>query len=192
MCLLLAVDLETDGNVPARESCVYVANHTSWLDSFAIFVMSPEPVVFAAGTVLSRQFFVGSFLRRIGAVFVGSQGVPAPSGAVPVLSSLREALGSGRSVVFFPEGGLTATDELRRFHLGAFLLSAETGCRVVPIAISGTRAMLPAGSRLPRRGSISIVVGDPLAPTGSGPRAAHVLARRAHDAVEALLANAAG
>ena len=156
MAKFLAVPLTISGSPPAGESCVYVANHASYLDSFALFVMSPEPVVFAAGTVLSRQRVVGTFLRRIGAAFVGSESRGDLSPVESVLQELQDAIRAGRSVIFFPEGGLTATDELRRFHLGGFLVAVETGCRVVPIGIRGSRAMLPAGSRLPRRGAIRV------------------------------------
>lgn len=188
LCLLLAMDPEVCGHIPAGDPCVYVANHTSWLDACALFVVLPQQVVFAAGTVLSRQVLVGTFLRRIGAVFVGSDSTGANRNVLSALSSLREAVAAGCSAVFFPEGGLTAGDELRRFHLGAFVLATETGCRVVPMAITGTRAMLPAGGRLARRGSIRVIVGEPLTPTGTGPRAARRLADEARDAVERLLA----
>ena len=187
MCKILGIPLTVSGSPPAGEACVYVANHASYLDSFALFVVSPEPVVFAAGTVLSRQRVVGSFLRRVGVAFVGGVSSEDRAPVDSVLTDLKGALRAGRPVIFFPEGGLTATEELRRFHLGGFLVAVETGRRVVPMAILGTRAMLPAGGRLPRRGAIHIVVGDPLEPVGTGLRAARQLASRAHTAVEQLL-----
>ena len=73
LCACLAIPFETSGGPLVGEPCVYVANHESFLDSFAIGLMFPEPVVFVAGGVLSRQRVVGSFLRRIGVVFVKSQ-----------------------------------------------------------------------------------------------------------------------
>ena len=93
---------------------------------------------------------------------------------------------SGRSVVLFPEGGLTVTPELRRFHLGAFLVAVRTGCPVVPVGIIGTRAILPAGRHLPHRGPIRISVGQSLLPTGTDWKAAHQLAEEARQAVQAL------
>jgi 1-acyl-sn-glycerol-3-phosphate acyltransferase len=188
LCACVAIPVETAGVGLTGESCVYVANHVSFLDSFAIGLAFPEPVVFVAGDVLSHQRVVGSFLRRIGAVFVASRGAEGHSSAGSVLSTLEDVVRSGRSIVLFPEGGLTVTAELRRFHLGAFVVAAETGCPVVPVAILGTRAILPAGRRLPRPGAIRLVVGESLLPTGSDWKAAHQLADKAHAAVEALLA----
>lgn len=37
-------------------------------------------------------------------------------------------------------------------------------CPVVPLTISGTRAILPAGAWLPRQGGITITIGAPIVP----------------------------
>jgi 1-acyl-sn-glycerol-3-phosphate acyltransferase len=190
LCACVAIPFETAGVRLSGESCVYVANHVSFLDSFAIGLMFREPVVFVAGGVLSHQRVVGSFLRRIGVVFVKSQEGKGRSSPKSVLSTLEDVVRSGRSIVLFPEGGLTVTAELRRFHLGAFVVAAETGRPVVPVAILGTKEILPAGRRLPRRGAIRLVTGESLLPTGSDWKAAHQLADKARAAIEALLAEA--
>jgi 1-acyl-sn-glycerol-3-phosphate acyltransferase len=186
LCFCLAIPFETECGPPVGKPCVYVANHESFLDSFAIGLMFAEPVVFVAGGVLSSQPVVGSFLRRIGVVFVRSQTGKGPSSVEPVLAALEQVVLSGRSIVLFPEGGLTVTPELRRFHLGAFLVAARTGCPVVPVGIIGTRAVLPAGQHLPHHGAIRVVVGQLLLPTGNDWKAAHQLADDAREAVQAL------
>jgi len=187
LCGCLAIPFETSGIPLAGESCVYVANHVSLLDSFAIFLMFSEPVVFVAGGVFSHQRVGGPFLRRMGAVFVGGEAGKGRSCVESVLSTLEDVVRSGRSVVLFPEGGLAVTPELRRFHLGAFVVAAETGCPVVPVGILGTREILPAGRRLPRRGAIRLVVGESLLSNGRGWKAAQQLADQAREAVEGLL-----
>jgi len=186
LCRCLAIPFETNGGPLVGRPCVYVANHESFLDSFAIGLMFAEPVVFVAGGVLSRQRVVGSFLRRIGVVFVRDQVGKGPSSVEPVLAALEGVVRSGRSLVLFPEGGLTVTPELRRFHLGAFLVAGRTGCPVVPVGIIGTRAILPAGRHLPRRGAIRVVVGQSLLPAGDGWKAAHQLADEARATVQTL------
>ena len=187
LCAWVAIAFETSGTPLAGTSCVYVANHVSFLDSFAIGLMFEEPVVFVAGGMLSHQRVVGTFLRRIGVVFVRTVADKRHSSVSSVLTTLENLVRSGRSVVLFPEGGLTVTPGLRRFHLGAFVVASETACPVVPVGILGTREILPAGRRLPRRGAMRLVVGEPLLPIGNGWKAAHQLADKAHDAVEELL-----
>ena len=188
LCRCLALPFTTSGAPLGETPCVYVANHASFLDAFAVGLMFPEPVVFVAGGVLSRQRIVGRFLRRIGVVFVKDATATGRPSVRPILSALEDVVRSGRSLVLFPEGGLTVTPGLRRFHLGAFVVATETACPVVPIGILGTRAILPAGRRLPRRGAMRLRIGQPLLPTTGGWTGAHLLADRAHAAVEVLLA----
>ena len=66
-------------------------------------------------------------------------------------------------------------------------LLAQAGVPVVPIAIEGSGAVLPAAGFRVRPGTITLRIGDPI-PTAelhAGDR--HALAQRAHAAVAALL-----
>ncbi len=60
----------------------------------------------------------------------------------------REAIGylrSGMSVLFFPEGTRSETDEMNPFQSGAFKLAISEKVPVLPIAVSGTRDAIPKG-----------------------------------------------
>jgi 1-acyl-sn-glycerol-3-phosphate acyltransferase len=60
----------------------------------------------------------------------------------------REAIGyirSGMSVLFFPEGTRSETEEMNSFQSGAFKLALSEKVPVLPIAISGTRNAIPKG-----------------------------------------------
>ena len=60
----------------------------------------------------------------------------------------REAIAyirSGMSVLFFPEGTRSETDEMNLFQSGAFKLAISEKVPVLPIAISGTRDAIPKG-----------------------------------------------
>jgi 1-acyl-sn-glycerol-3-phosphate acyltransferase len=54
---------------------------------------------------------------------------------------------------------------------------------VVPIALRGTRRVLPSGKRVPRPGPISLWIGEPLSPSGDGWHAALDLRDRAAAAI---------
>ena len=60
----------------------------------------------------------------------------------------REAIGylrSGMSVLFFPEGTRSETDEMNLFQSGAFKLAISEQLPILPVAISGTRHAIPRG-----------------------------------------------
>jgi 1-acyl-sn-glycerol-3-phosphate acyltransferase len=67
-------------------------------------------------------------------------------------------------LVFFPEGTFTRSPGLMPFRMWAFIVAANTGIPVVPVAICGTRSTLRDGRWWPRRGAITITFGAPLLP----------------------------
>jgi 1-acyl-sn-glycerol-3-phosphate acyltransferase len=145
--------------------CIIVANHSSYLDGFALIAALPLRFSFVAKVELRRKWAVRKVLERMDAEFVErfdwQRGV---EDARRLVARGRE----GHSLLFFPEGTFTRVPGLRPFHMGAFLTAAEAGLPVVPVAICGTRSMLRPDSWFPRRGAISIRVGAPVEPAAQG------------------------
>jgi 1-acyl-sn-glycerol-3-phosphate acyltransferase len=73
------------------------------------------------------------------------------------------------------------------FRLGAFKAAVEAGRPVIPIAILGTRDILPADRWILHRGPITVAVGTPIAPEGGGWREIVRLRDRARAAIATRL-----
>jgi 1-acyl-sn-glycerol-3-phosphate acyltransferase len=174
----LVVDGEQHLTVPT--TFVVVANHASYLDSFALAAVLPARVTFVAGELFATKLLTGFFLKRLGVQFVERT---KHANARTETSWLADLVRNGAPLVFFPEGGLSPSPGLRRFRQGAFVVAAGVGCPVVPIAISGTRAMVRPGRRLVRHGGLHFVIGAPIYPTGSDWHAAVDLGHRARAAI---------
>jgi len=148
-------------HVPRGTPCVLVANHASYLDGMVLVAALSEPRGFVAKRELLEQFIPRVYLQRLGAEFV--ERFAAHEG-VQDARRLEVALRAGRALVFFPEGTFTRSPGLMPFRMGAFLVAANTGIPVVPVAICGTRSILRDGQWWPRRGAITITFGAPLLP----------------------------
>lgn len=68
---------------------------------------------------------------------------------------------------------------LHPFHMGAFIAAVNSGVPVIPVTICGTRSKLRGNSLFPRRGDISIKIGEPLYPDGNNWNAAIALRDKA-------------
>ncbi|MEA3419003.1 MAG: AMP-binding protein [Campylobacterota bacterium] len=159
-----ATPLKVNGieNLPRDgRSCVLVANHASYLDSYALVAVLPGHFRFIAKSELSQTFFTRIPLRKIHTEFVERFEV---SKSVHDTEHLRTVLESGHALLFFPEGSFSRIPGLMPFHLGAFTVAAQAEVPVIPIAIRGTRSILRAGSWFPHRGSITIEIGKPIEP----------------------------
>jgi 1-acyl-sn-glycerol-3-phosphate acyltransferase len=138
--------------LPAAQ-CVVVANHASYLDGLVLTAALPPRFGFVIKREMADVPLAGLLLRRIGAEFV--ERFDRHKSAADARRVLRKAA-AGQSLVFFPEGTFSRQPGLLKFHAGAFLTAARTGCPVVPAAVQGTRQALPPGRALPHAAAITV------------------------------------
>jgi acyl carrier protein len=143
---------------------VMVANHASYLDGLVLSFILPGTPAFVAKRELAGNLFAGLFLRRIGCQFV--ERFDARKG-VEDTYRLQELAQTGEMLVFFAEGTFTRAPGLRPFRMGAFLVAVEAGLPVVPVAVTGTRHILPSEVWLPRRGAVTVYIDESIPPPGA-------------------------
>jgi len=155
--------------------CVIVANHASYLDGVLLKAFLPARFSFVIKKEFSRVPVAGLLLRRIGSEFVDRFNRHA--GGMDA-RRLIKAADAGQALAFFPEGTFLATPGLGKFHTGAFVIAARVGVPVVPVAIRGTRYILPSGRALPRLGRIDIHIFDAIETTEDADAASVVVTTR--------------
>lgn len=138
---------------------VAVANHASYLDGILLTAVLPERYHFVIKREVTQVPVMHFLLRRVGAHFVDR--FDNTRGASD-LRRIMATAGSGGSLAFFPEGTFRPEPGLRRFHNGAFAAAKRGGMPLVPVAIVGTRRMLPAGRALPMPARLAVHIGDPV------------------------------
>ena len=141
--------------------CVVIANHASYLDGVVLKAALPARFSFVIKKEVAGVPLAGFVLRRIGSEFVDRFNRHA--GGMDA-RRLFKAAETGQALAFFPEGTFLAEPGLGKFHTGAFAIAARAELPIVPIAIRGTRHILPSGRILPRPGRIHVQVLPPLAP----------------------------
>ena len=150
-----------DNLPPASEPCVYVSNHASYLDSYALLAAMPRGFSFVAKKELRNKLSVRLLLGRLQAEYV--ERFDKEKGLIDA-QRIAKAAQRQQSLFFFPEGTFTRAPGLQKFYMGAFVTAAQANIPIVPIAIRGTRSMLRSRSWFPRRGRITISVGEVISP----------------------------
>jgi 1-acyl-sn-glycerol-3-phosphate acyltransferase len=141
--------------------CVLVANHQSMADVPALMGVR-HSFKFVSKHSLFALPFVGWMMRLAGYVDVDRD---RRKSAQRMLERCHDWLDRGLSVLIFPEGTYNGGERLLPFRRGAFSLAMEAGVPLVPIAVSGTRALLDGdGPWLSPRCDIQVSVLEPLAP----------------------------
>jgi 1-acyl-sn-glycerol-3-phosphate acyltransferase len=144
-----------------KQSSILVTNHASYLDVIALMATLPGDVSFVAKRELEAHWITRVILRRLGTAFVERfQTQRSIEDAEQVLQVVQQ----GRLVVFFPEGTFGREPGLQPFRMGAFVVAAQAGVPVIPVAIRGTRSILRARQWLLHRGPIGMTIGEPCIP----------------------------
>jgi len=165
---LYGVRVRADRRVPLDPSSAYVfmSNHRSQFDILAVVVaLSELQLRWVAKVELTRVPVFGWALKHTGHIIIDRSNHHQ---AVASLRAARSKMEEGVSVMIFPEGTRAGTDEaLLPFKKGGFMLALETGFPIVPIAVRGSREILPRGSLSPAKGEIDVVVGAPIPVVGA-------------------------
>jgi len=144
-----------------NEALLLISNHASYLDPIVLAATIPFDIRFVAKREAACWPVIGTFIRKCGALAIDRNDISRVSeDSNKIILSLRE----GAAVHMFPEGTFTSHAGLRPFQMGAFKAAVETGSRIVPVSLSGTRKVLRDGSWLPHWGRIRIVVSRSLRP----------------------------
>jgi 1-acyl-sn-glycerol-3-phosphate acyltransferase len=150
--------------LPAAGPVVVVANHASYVDGLLLYALLPERFVVAAKEGFARSFWTRRLFDAAGTRFVERFD---PQRGVEDARALAALAVTGQALAFFPEGTFTRSPGVAPFRMGAFVIAAQTGAPVAPVAFRGTRSALRADSWIVRRRPVSIAFGAPIAPTGT-------------------------
>ena len=150
-------------NIPASGPALLASNHLSIIDSVYLPLMLSRPVVFPAK---AEYFTAKGPVGRLWAAYLRSTNQLAMNrddtrSATATLEAAAEILRAGELFGFYPEGTRSPDGRLYRGRSGLGWLVLNTGAPVIPIAMSGTRKMMPPG-KLPRPAKIEIKIGKPM------------------------------
>jgi 1-acyl-sn-glycerol-3-phosphate acyltransferase len=161
---------------------VYAANHGSVLDIPVLFGHLPVDFRIVHKRSLYLVPVVGLYLYAAGHI-----GIDRAS-AFRARQSLRRAaekIRRGASILVFPEGTRSAHGEVAPFKRGSFVLAVRSGAPIVPLSLAGVKAVMPAGLRGMRPGTVHLIVHPAMPTAGRAPEDAGRLAEEVRRIVAA-------
>ncbi|HKC76348.1 MAG TPA: 1-acyl-sn-glycerol-3-phosphate acyltransferase, partial [Chloroflexota bacterium] len=171
-----------------RPPVIFVANHTSHLDTPTLLRTLPRAWADRVAVAAAADYFFADRLRGTASGLLLNAFPFSRAGAIgPTLEHCADLLDEGWSLLLYPEGTRSTTGQIGPFRTGVGLLAVELGVPIVPIRMDGLHDVLPKGRILPHRGPVTVWIGPPLhaaeslpdSPLG-GARGESGSARRAH------------
>ena len=168
--LLVGAYPHWQGCAPSSKQRIYFANHTSHLDTIVIWASLPPQLRPFVRPVAAKDYWEKGLLRRrialdeLNVVLVDRRRTEHSN----PLDPLRQALQEGSSLIIFPEGTRYKGEEggAGEFKQGAFRIAVKTGAPVVPVAITGARALFENNGNLCHPGTVRIKVLPPIQTAG--------------------------
>ena len=175
-------------NISADRTYVYMANHSSLVDTPAMFAYLPYQFRIMAKKELFYVPFMGWHLWTAGNFPVDRSD---PRKTALSIRKVVEGVRSGKSLAVFPEGTRSPDGNLQEFKSGAFKIALRAGVAIVPVTIRGTHALLPKGSLAPRPGRCEVIIGRPIETAGFSEKNLSALIGMTRAAIQANLSGAA-
>ncbi len=144
---------------------IFVANHTSHLDTPLILCSLPDRWRRRTAVAAAADYFFDTWWRATGSAMVFNT-FPIERRSGTLSSTPGDLLDDGWSVVVFPEGSRSPDGWQRPFRHGAAFLAARYRVPVVPVGLRGSFAAMPRGRSwpVPGRPPVTVRFGAPLHP----------------------------
>jgi 1-acyl-sn-glycerol-3-phosphate acyltransferase len=157
------VKVEGMKNLQGEGPYIFMSNHQGSYDIFALLGHLPFQFKWLAKRELFSVPFLGWTMAAAGYISIDREGTRK---TVKALDKAAQKIREGISIVIFPEGSRSPDGSIQSFKKGGFTLAIKSRVPIVPIAISGSREIMPKESLTAIPGEIRIQMGRPI-PTQS-------------------------
>jgi 1-acyl-sn-glycerol-3-phosphate acyltransferase len=151
----MRVTVEGRENIEPGQSYVLVSNHQSQYDIFLLYGWLGVDFKWVMKQELRSVPGIGVACEALGHIFIDRSNHQA---ALATLESAKATIVDGTSVIFFPEGTRSRDGRLKRFKKGAFRMAQDLELPILPITVTGTRDVLPAGTSDLLPGSAKLII----------------------------------
>jgi 1-acyl-sn-glycerol-3-phosphate acyltransferase len=145
-----------------RNGAIYMQNHVSWFDIFAVAGVLPR-YTFVAKAELRKIPLFGRGAAAAGIVFIDRDNRKSAFESYKVAAAEVQR---GRNVVVCPEGTRGRDYHLRPFKKGPFVLAIAAAAPIVPVVVYGALEVMPKGSLLVRPNIVHVHFLEPVSTAG--------------------------
>ncbi|MBF4464769.1 1-acyl-sn-glycerol-3-phosphate acyltransferase [Flavobacterium sp. LC2016-12] len=139
-----------------EKPAIIIANHSSFIDILAMGMLSPKIIFLVNDWVYNSPIFGGT-VRKAGFY-------PVSEGIEGGVEHLRQKVKEGYSLMIFPEGTRSESNQIKRFHKGAFYLAEEFNLDILPVLIHGASEAIPKGDFVIHDSSLTISILERISP----------------------------
>ena len=133
------------------KGAIAICNHQSLLDTLCLLLVSPKLVIIANRKVI-RNPLVRLLLHY-------AEFACTDSTVDGLRDYCKHQTERGHTVVIFPEGQRSERCDIKRFHIGAFILADELKLDIIPMYLHGSGYVLPLHKSIQNNAKMYVEIG---------------------------------
>ena len=174
------VRIEGMGHLNGKGPYIFMSNHQGSYDIFALLGHLPYQFKWLAKKELFSIPFFGWTMAAAGYISIDRGGT---RDTVEAMNEAAQKIRDGMSVVIFPEGSRSPDGSIQPFKKGGFTLAIKSKVPIVPVAISGSRAIMPKDKLTATSGEIRILVAHPIETENSALKDRELLMKKVRETI---------
>ena len=160
--LFWRIEFHGTENIPQdlKRGLLIAPNHQTYADPVWVTLPVRRRFRYMAWDAAFEWFFLGNFMRRLGAFPVDTSG---KRGKLDAMKKALKFLSEGDALIIFPEGERAFADgKFLPFKPGAVRIAMEAGVPIMPVTIRGGNKVWAQGMKYPRFGKVEIIYHPPI------------------------------
>ena len=164
-CAGVEVTVLGEENIPWDEPVLFVGNHRSGFDIILTYARMKKPVAYIAKKELEKIPYISYWMSLIHVLFLDREDLRQ---GMQVIMKAIDLVKGGVNVFIYPEGTRNKGEDdqdLLEFKEGSFRVATRTGCKIVPVAITGSANIFEAHFPKIYKTHVVLEYGEPIDPT---------------------------
>jgi 1-acyl-sn-glycerol-3-phosphate acyltransferase len=174
------VKIEGMENLRGKGPYIFMSNHQGSYDIFALLGHLPYQFKWLAKKELFSTPFFGWVMAAAGYISIDREGTRK---TVEAMNVAAQKIRDGMSVVIFPEGSRSPDGSIQPFKKGGFTLAIKSKVPIIPIAISGSRDVMPKDKLTTASGEIRMKLDHPIETQNSSLKDRESLMKKVREAI---------
>jgi 1-acyl-sn-glycerol-3-phosphate acyltransferase len=146
-------------NIDPASPYIYMPNHQSNFDIPVLLGHLRVQFRWLAKMELFKIPIFGRAMRKAGYISIDRNNRES---AFKSLAVAANQIKNGVSVLIFPEGTRSRDGNIQSFKKGGFVVAIDAGVPIVPVVITGTRAIMPKGKFRVYKGHVRMDIQKPI------------------------------
>lgn len=146
-------------NLPKNEPVVFISNHQGNFDIAIFMAYIDTPKGYVAKVETKKIPMISTWMTYMHCVFMDRSSLKAAASAIiEGVKTIKE----GHSLVIFPEGTRSRSDEMGEFKAGSFKLATKPKVPIVPVTINGSYKLMEANGGKVKSGTVDVYIHPPV------------------------------